>query len=109
MTTIRTQVAAGDLEGELNNGLAVFKGIPPTRPSARFAAPTRPGLGWNPPGAVLRAAHLQAGGLGPSAQTGDEADWLTANIWSPDLTGALPVLVWIHGAATSSAAPICRV
>lgn len=98
MTTIRTRVAAGDLEGELNNGLAVFKGIPYATIPARFAAPA-PAPAWD----GIRLARSfgppppQAGGLGPSAQTGDEADWLTANIWSPDLTGALPVLVWIHG------------
>jgi para-nitrobenzyl esterase len=29
------------------------------------------------------------------AHAGD--DWLTVNVWSPDLVGALPVMVWIQG------------
>ncbi|MDQ1673543.1 MAG: para-nitrobenzyl esterase, partial [Frankiaceae bacterium] len=29
---------------------------------------------------------------------GEEGDdWLTVNVWSPDLVGALPVMVWIQG------------
>ena len=49
------------------------------------------------PAGCLRAAPAAVQGLGDGAATGDEADWLTANVWSPDLTGTLPVLVWIHG------------
>ena len=31
------------------------------------------------------------------AEGGD--DWLTVNVWSPDLSGGLPVMVWIQGGA----------
>jgi para-nitrobenzyl esterase len=34
------------------------------------------------------------------AEMGDKGDdWLTVNIWSPDLGGGLPVMVWIQGGA----------
>ena len=98
MTTIRTRIATGDIEGGLTSGLAVFKGIPYATIATRFGPPT-PVPSWD----VIRPARTfgppppQAGGLGTPADHGDEADWLTANVWSPDLTGALPVLVWIHG------------
>ncbi len=29
-------------------------------------------------------------------------DWLTLNVWTPDLAGAAPVMVWIHGGAFSN-------
>jgi para-nitrobenzyl esterase len=29
-------------------------------------------------------------------------DWLTLNIWTPDVTGRAPVMVWIHGGAFSN-------
>jgi para-nitrobenzyl esterase len=44
-----------------------------------------------------------AGGQPPTAAP-DDGNWLTLNIWSPDLAaakggGGLPVMVWIHGGA----------
>lgn len=98
MTVIRTRVTTGSIEGQETGGVAVFTGIPYATIPARFAAPA-PAPAWDGvrPARTFGPPPPQAGGLGPSAETGDEADWLTANVWSPDLTGALPVLVWIHG------------
>ena len=39
-----------------------------------------------------------------SSAEGD--DWLTVNVWSPDVSGGLPVLVWIQAAPTRSACPV---
>jgi para-nitrobenzyl esterase len=111
---IRT--ASGRVRGRWaeRDGVAVFRGVPFASPpvgSLRFLAPAPP-----PPwGGVLDAARfgpvapqalpLSAGAGVPSpAPASDDGNWLTLNIWSPDLTaaksgGGLPVLVWIHGGA----------
>jgi WD40 repeat protein len=35
----------------------------------------------------------------------DPSDWLTLNVWTPDLAGSgLPVMVWIYGGAYRSGA-----
>ena len=101
MATIRARLATGEVEGAHVGATAVFKGIPFATISTRFGPPAptpawdgvRPAVAFGPP-------PPQSSGLGDGAATGDEADWLTANVWSPDLTGALPVLVWIHGGVT---------
>lgn len=121
MTTIERVVAttAGDVRGDIADGIAVFKGIPyaaaPFGP-LRFAAPAPPGR-W---GGVRDA--LDYGPTSPKApyrKPIDELlpepsiageDILNLNIWTPE-TGAarLPVFVWIHGGAFtngSGAVPI---
>ncbi|HTU76847.1 MAG TPA: carboxylesterase family protein [Trebonia sp.] len=96
------------------DGVAVFRGIPFASPPVgplRFLAP-QPPQAW---GGVLDAAAsgpiapqaLPLPGDGDIASPGpgpDEGNWLTLNVWSPDLGaadsgGGLPVLVWIHGGA----------
>ena len=98
MATIRARLATGEVEGAHVGATAVFKGIPFATISTRFGPPA-PAPAWD---GVRTAVAFgppppQSSGLGDGAATGDEADWLTANVWSPDLTGTLPVLVWIHG------------
>ncbi|MFI9504149.1 carboxylesterase/lipase family protein [Nocardia sp. NPDC052566] len=94
---IRT--GAGIVRGRWADGVAVFRGIPYAESpvgARRFAAPVaaRP---WD----GIRDA-LEFGP--PVPQTGCPTpasdNWLTLNVWSPDLGAAgLPVLVWIHGGA----------
>jgi para-nitrobenzyl esterase len=76
----------------------VFKGIPFAEPPARFAAPgpvgswagTRDALDFGPP-------PPQSGLFGAQGPAGSGRGWLTLNVWSPDPSAELPVLVWIQG------------
>jgi para-nitrobenzyl esterase len=102
------RTGAGAVRGRLEDGLAVFRGIPFARPPVgdlRFAAPVPPEpwdgvreaavYGPPPPQSALLPT------LAPPAGPGqDPGDWLTVNLWSPSLGEArLPVLVWIYGGA----------
>jgi para-nitrobenzyl esterase len=100
--------AAGQVRGRAEDGVAVFRGIPFAQPPVgdlRFAAP-RPVRPWD---GVREAATFgppppQSGFLltpmAPPAPGTDPDDWLTVNVFSPDLGAArLPVMVWIYGGA----------
>ncbi|MFE2415518.1 carboxylesterase/lipase family protein [Streptomyces hokutonensis] len=102
------RLGAGAVRGRLEDGLAVFRGIPFAEPpvgDARFQAP-RPVGGWDgvrdafefgPP--PPQESGFQ-GRRGVSAEpTGD--DWLTVNVWTPapDPAARRPVMVWIYGGA----------
>ena len=100
------RTTAGPVRGRHQDGLAVFRGIPFAQPPVgprRFQAPRPPALwadvrdasefGPPPPQPRNRA-------MSPPSGTGDPDNWLTVNVWSPDLGAAgLPVLVWIYGGA----------
>ena len=115
MTTAITR--QGTVSGELAGGVIRFLGIPyaasPTGP-LRFRAPEPPAawdgvrectaFGPTPPKAGYPAPFDAI--LPDPSIPGD--DWLTLNVWTPDLAGAVPVMVWIHGGAFvngSSAVP----
>ncbi|GAA3818125.1 carboxylesterase family protein [Sphaerisporangium flaviroseum] len=98
------RVAAGRVRGLVEDGVAVFRGIPFARPPVgdlRLAAPVpaepwdgvRPAVAFGPP-----PPQSQMLGLSQAGNDGSE-DWLTANVWSPDLGARLPVMVWIYGGA----------
>ncbi|MGH3195851.1 MAG: carboxylesterase/lipase family protein [Streptosporangiaceae bacterium] len=102
------RTAAGPVRGRATDGVAVFRGIPFAQPPVgdlRFAAP-RPARPWD---GVREAAAFgppppQSGFLltpmSPAAPGADPDDWLTVNVFSPDLGAAgLPVMVWIYGGA----------
>ena len=95
---IDVTVSGGVVRGETEGGLAVFRGIPYAAPPDRFAAP-RPVRGWD----GVRSATAfgppppQSGAFGMDVPVGDGDNWLTANVWSPDPGGSLPVMVWIQG------------
>jgi len=100
------RTAAGQVRGRVENGVAVFRGIPFAQPpvgALRFAAP-QPARPWD----GVREADMfgppppqSAFMLGPTAPVApgaDPDDWLTVNVFSPELGGAgLPVMVWIYG------------
>ncbi len=98
----------GPGSGSGPGGIAVFRGIPFARPPVgdlRFAAPHPPrpwdgvreavAFGAPPPQSAFQLTPVP----GPAPGT-DPYDWLTVNVFSPDLGAAgLPVLVWIYGGA----------
>jgi para-nitrobenzyl esterase len=101
------ETKAGKIEGALEKGLHVFKGIP-------YAAPPTGKLRWAPPGPVkpwpgIRSAKsFSPAALQPPSNAGSIAefavelpqneDCLYLNVWSPGLHGPMrPVMAWIHG------------
>jgi para-nitrobenzyl esterase len=101
------RTTAGRVRGRMENGVAVFRGIPFAAPpvgALRFAAP-EPAQPWD--------GVRDAVAFGPAApqatfpgsppappEHANSSEWLTLNVWTPD-PGAkkLPVMVWIHGGA----------
>ena len=104
------QIAAGSVEGVLEDGVRVFRGIP-------FAAAPVGELRWKPPQAVepWGQATLRANSFGPQCMQGSfpagsvfrgpptptAEDCLYLNVWTGagDESERRPVMVWIHGGA----------
>jgi para-nitrobenzyl esterase len=106
MTTAHTK--QGTVRGEVTGDVIRFLGIPyassPTGP-LRFRAP-QPHAAWDgvldclaygatPPKPAYAAPFDTI--LPEPDVAGD--DWLNVNVWTPDLAGSAPVMVWIHGGA----------
>lgn len=96
-------VEGGVVRGDAEGGMAVFRGIPFGSLPVRFGEPG-PVESWS----GVRAATQfgppppQSADFGMAAQaarspTGEQ--WLTVNVWSSDLAGHRPVMVWIQGGA----------
>lgn len=98
---------AGTLQGSVEGGLKVFKGVP------YAAAPVGPNR-WKPPQPAPRwdgarpatafgAACIQPTRGQPNLYTTElgalSEDCLTLNVWAPAKADKAPVLVWIHGGA----------
>jgi para-nitrobenzyl esterase len=89
------KVAQGRVEGTVEDGLAVYRGLP-------FAAPPVGQGRWRPPAppapwsGVRQADKFAAPCIGNGP--GSSEDCLYLNVWSPAKAGEkLPVMVWIYG------------
>lgn len=90
----RVKVEEGLLEGSLEGGLRVFRGVPFAQPPVgplRFRPPLPP-RAWSDvrPATKNAPAAMQSG-------HGDSEDCLYLNVWAPEGSGPFPVLFWIHG------------
>ncbi len=93
---------SGPVSGDASGGVLLFRGIP-------YAAPPIGALRWRPPQPVqpwtqLRTAtHYGASCPQPARRRDDvrptNENCLFLNVWTNGLTGARPVMVWIHGGA----------
>ena len=107
------RTTAGELRGSIENGMAVFRGVP-------YAAAPTGELRFKPPQAVpgwqgvrdatrdgpiapqgrSRLAHVMGNFERPQSE-----DCLTLTVWTPTVDAKKrPVLVWIHGGAFASGA-----
>ncbi|MEJ3652295.1 carboxylesterase family protein [Actinomycetes bacterium KLBMP 9759] len=103
ITAPEVATRSGTVRGRNEHGVAVFRGIPYARPPVgelRFAAP-EPAAKWD--GVRDASAFGPRAPQTPMAETPHDVagsdDWLTLNVWSPDLGARLPVMVYIHGGA----------
>ena len=96
----------GELRGTVEDGVAVWRGVPYAQQPVgqrRFAAP-EPLLPWT--GIREAVEHAPLPLQSPSIVAGDRNDpkvrdeaCLSVTLWSPDVSGSLPVMVWIPGGA----------
>lgn len=97
---LEVAVTGGVVRGGEEAELAVFRGIPYGTLPARFVAP-QPVEPWDGVRDATRFGppppQPAVFGMDAVAEAGDE--WLTVNVWTPDLGGGLPVMVWIQGGA----------
>lgn len=92
-------VTGGTVQGTVDHGVAVFKGVP-------FAAPPVGNLRWKAPQPVIPWAGVKETrafawpcAQGSGAPGGSSEDCLYLNIWTAAVSPAerRPVMVWIHG------------
>lgn len=114
VSTTSTTTAAtphGEVRGRRTEGCAAFLGIPYAAPPVghRRWTPPEPPAPWTGVRDALSpgpAAWQPVGGplddLVPAMGAGTQGDdHLLVNVWTPDVDGSAPVLVWIHGGAFS--------
>lgn len=105
MTDVLVPTTAGKLRGAVDDGIAVFKGIPYAAPPVgerRFRRPapvepwteTRDALAYGP-----SCPQPSQRPPGWSQEEREDEDCLYLNVWTPDASTATkrPVMVWIHG------------
>ncbi|MEV4442008.1 carboxylesterase family protein [Streptomyces sp. NPDC049577] len=93
--SVVVSTASGRLAGRREGDVTVFRGVPYAEPPVgplRFASP-RPPRPW---GGVREALAPGPLFLQPGAP-GSGEDCLYANVWTPEVSGSRPVLVYIHG------------
>lgn len=95
---VDVETGDGTVRGSRQGRVAVFRGIPFGSLEDAFAEP----------GPVRgRSGVRDCTAFGPPPPqsgldvdtTGPPGDWLSLNVWSPDLHGRFPVMVWVHGGA----------
>jgi para-nitrobenzyl esterase len=104
------RVGGGVVRGSQWSGSYLFRGIP-------FAAPPVRDRRWKPPQPVIPWAGVRDATAQPAScvqndqgwnysdyEIGDE-DCLTLDVRTPDMSGKLPVLVWIHGGSNRAGGP----
>ncbi len=99
-TSPAVQIGQGALSGDMEDGIAVFRGIP-------FAAPPVGELRWRapqlPPSWSGTRDARDFGPICPQLTTArttslkQSEDCLTLNVWAPRESAKLPVMVWIYG------------
>ncbi|NDV85190.1 carboxylesterase family protein [Aurantimonas aggregata] len=107
--TLRVEAPCGPVSGIVKDGIARFLGIPYAEPPlgmARFARP-RPRRAFDtvfvankygPAAPQRRAMPEPLGRIAGTTSTFQE-DCLNLHVWTPDINGKQPVLVFIHGGA----------
>jgi len=100
------KVDGGLVQGNVENGLTVYKGIP-------FAAPPVGDLRWKAPQPVVKwdgirlTTQFAPGSIqGGNPPSGKSEDCLYLNVWSPAKSAGdkMPVLAWIYGGGFSGGA-----
>ncbi len=106
------QTASGPVRGEVEDGVAVFRGLP-------YAAPPLGPLRWRPPAPaaswtdVREASQFGAACPQPPSRPGSiyaarhpavSEDCLFLNVWAPTESRDAPVFVWIHGGSLTTGA-----
>lgn len=107
--TVRT--GGGAVSGRLENGIAVFRGIPFAAPpvgALRFRAPA-PAQPWDgvreadvcgPPPPQMPVGPPPPMRTATDRVRHDPTDWLTVNVWTPDVgSRGLPTMVYLYGGA----------
>jgi len=98
-------IGPGRLRGTTDEGVLVFRGIPYAAPpvGTRRFRPPAPVAPWS--GCREATEFSPVAPQNPSplmAPAPQDEDCLAVNVWTPDLDGSAPVMVWIHGGGFTS-------
>eukprot|EP00753_Platysulcus_tardus_P010000 PLAT2467.9.p1 GENE.PLAT2467.9~~PLAT2467.9.p1 ORF type:complete len:542 (-),score=265.93 PLAT2467.9:184-1782(-) len=94
------QTTQGPVQGESVDGYYRFRGIPyaaSTAPPNRFLPPVERAAWTTPLDATAYGPGCEQNGNGIDNPKNQSEDCLLLNIWSSDLSGSKPVMLFIHG------------